>query len=308
MAAAGDNADPFARDPIIGNDVFIGDSTSDRMDGEGGDDIMVGNRRWRGDRYVGSSGFDWAVFKDDPFGVTIDLQLRAFDETPVPRVERRGRCPVRQRGRSVGIGTSATCCAGMMTTRRPIAVSGFTGSVLTNSPSSRACRSSSGVGVTSFGAGNIILGGEGSDIIEGRGGDDLIDGDAWLNVRIGVSRENLDGTGAQIDSFDSMEPLVPLMVSGFYNPGQLQIVREILPGDAVAVDNFDTVFFSGNLADYTSGSMPTGQWATRGTILSPSPTTSGWTAATASPMSSACSSPISPSCWCPASMMSRSGS
>ena len=40
--------------------------------------------------------------------------------------------------------------------------------------------------MTSFGSGNIILGGEGSDIIEGRGGDDLIDGDKWLNVRISV--------------------------------------------------------------------------------------------------------------------------
>jgi hypothetical protein len=44
-----------------------------------------------------------------------------------------------------------------------------------------------GAGVTSFGAGNIILGGEGSDIMEGRGGDDLIDGDRWLNVRIEVT-------------------------------------------------------------------------------------------------------------------------
>ena len=43
--------------------------------------------------------------------------------------------------------------------------------------------------MTSFGAGNIILGGDGSDIIEGRGGDDLIDGDAWLNVRISVRAE-----------------------------------------------------------------------------------------------------------------------
>ena len=62
-----------------------------------------------------------------------------------------------------------------------------------------ACRSSSGAGVTSFGSGNIILGGDGSDIIEGRGGNDLIDGDKWLNVRISV-RENLDGTGAEIAS------------------------------------------------------------------------------------------------------------
>ena len=55
----------------------------------------------------------------------------------------------------------------------------------------------------------------------------------------------------EIDSYDSMEPLVPLMVNGTYNPGQLRIVREILPGDDLAVDNFDTVYFSGPLQDYT---------------------------------------------------------
>ena len=53
------------------------------MGGEGGDDIMVGNGG-QTDRYLGASGFDWAVFKDDPFGVVVDLTLRAFDETPVP--------------------------------------------------------------------------------------------------------------------------------------------------------------------------------------------------------------------------------
>ena len=41
------------------------------------------------------------------------------------------------------------------------------------------------------------------------------------------------------------------MVNGTYNPGQLKIVREILPGAIDAVDNFDTVYFSGPLADYT---------------------------------------------------------
>ena len=58
-----------------------------------------------------------------------------------------------------------------------IATSGFTGSVLTNFALIDGLQEFVGVGVTSFGAGNIILGGDGSDIIEGRGGDDLIDGD-----------------------------------------------------------------------------------------------------------------------------------
>jgi Ca2+-binding RTX toxin-like protein len=100
-----------------------------------------------------------------------------------------------------------------------------------------------GVGGTAddqFGAGNIILGGDGSDIIEGRGGSDLIDGDSWLNVRISV-RQNVDGTGPEIATFDSMTPMIPLMLNGTYNPGQLVAVREILPG----AGGFDTVNFLG---------------------------------------------------------------
>ena len=41
-------------------------------------------------------------------------------------------------------------------------------------------------GSTSFGGGNILLGGAGSDRLEGRGGDDVIDGDRWLDVRLSV--------------------------------------------------------------------------------------------------------------------------
>ena len=45
-----------------------------------------------------------------------------------------------------------------------------------------------GAGVTSFAAGDIILGGDGSDLIQGNAGDDIIDGDKWLNVRISIMR------------------------------------------------------------------------------------------------------------------------
>ena len=84
-----------------------------------------------------------------------------------------------------------------------------------------------------FVAGNIILGGDGSDIIEGRGGDDLIDGDKWLNVRISV-RANADGTGPEIASFDSMEDMIPLMLDGIYNPGQLVAVARSCTAPAAA--------------------------------------------------------------------------
>jgi Ca2+-binding RTX toxin-like protein len=123
---------------------------------------------------------------------------------------------------------------------------GATGSVLTNISLINGLAGLLPAGATFFDGGNIILGGSGSDLIEGRGGDDIIDGDKWLNVRISV-RENADGSGGEIATFNSMEPLVPFMLNGTYNPGQLVIVREILTG----TDNFDTAVYSGNASEYS---------------------------------------------------------
>ncbi len=63
--SAGENFDAFSRDETVGHDVFIGNTISDRMDGEGGDDIMVGNGG-QVDRYEGGSGFDWAELQGRP--------------------------------------------------------------------------------------------------------------------------------------------------------------------------------------------------------------------------------------------------
>src|SRR5262245_22958642 len=120
------------------------------------------------------------------------------------------------------------------------------GSILTNIALINGLQDFLGAGVASFGSGNIILGGDGSDIIEGKGGDDLMDGDKWLNVRISV-RQNADGTGPEIASFDGMKPLIPFMLNRTYNPGQLVAVREILPGQG----GFDTANFQGPRANYT---------------------------------------------------------
>ncbi|WP_036504552.1 hypothetical protein, partial [Nitrosococcus oceani] len=83
-------------------------------------------------------------------------------------------------------------------------------------------------GATSFSSGNILIGGGGSDSIEGRGGDDIIDGDAWLNVRISV-RTDPNNPATQVASFPNMTPaLRTAMQNGTYSPDQLVIVREIL--------------------------------------------------------------------------------
>ena len=252
--APGDNFDPLGNDPIIGNDVFIGDGENDKFNAEGGDDIMVGKTGF-GDRYIGGSGFDWASFKGDPAGVHIDISDRFFDTPLVPG----GTQPLARFDIVEGLSGSAMAdvLKGDNEDAASLPNAGATGSVLTN------IALIDGLGLlldTAFGSpqtfydgGNIILGGAGSDMIEGRGGDDIIDGDKWLNVRISV-RAGIDPvsglpTGDELYSFDSMTDttLQSNMLNGTWNPGQLQIVREILTS---ATSDFDTAMFSGDIADY----------------------------------------------------------
>ena len=93
-------------------------------------------------------------------------------------------------------------------------------------------------GATSFTDGNIILGGRGNDTIEGRGGNDFIDGDAWLKVQLSAG-----GT-----LHDSMLELQADVFSRALNPGDISIVRSIVPGAPAA--DADTAVFSGPRADY----------------------------------------------------------
>ncbi|WP_433769722.1 peroxidase family protein [Pseudomonas putida] len=241
--APGDNFDPAGNDPIIGNDVFIGGNENDKFNGEGGDDIMVGSLGM-GDRYIGGSGYDWATFKDLAQGVTVDYSDRFFD---VPKVPGSGASALVRFDIMEGLSGSAhgDFLRGDNEDATSLPTAGATGSVLTNISLINGLSSLLPAGATFFDGGNIILGGSGSDLIEGRGGDDIIDGDKWLNVRISV-RQNIDGTGPEIASFNSMEPMVPLMLNGTYNPGQLVIVREILTGN----DRYDTALYSGNADEY----------------------------------------------------------
>ncbi|WP_139743900.1 peroxidase family protein [Aeromonas media] len=243
----GDNFDPLGRDLIIGNDVFIGSGLTDIMNGEGGDDIMYG-ASGPGDKYLGASGFDWATFDFSPDGVSMNMAVRANLAGPIPI--------------AAGINARFSFVEGLSGSHQAdllrgddadtvsIALAGTQGSVLTNFDLIDGLRdfvgSAAAIGPNgaSFGSGNILLGGGGSDIIDSRGGDDLIDGNRYLNVRIAVSNP---GPGVA-SSYDSMVPLVPLMLSGAVNPGQLSIVREIETSNAGV--NVDSAIFSGSVNNY----------------------------------------------------------
>ena len=104
-----------------------------------------------------------------------------------------------------------------------------------------------------FVGGNILLGGDGSDLIEGRGGDDIIDGDSWLRVRIAVMSTFDDNgpTGNTVLSYhDSMTTLVQGVFAGEINPGQLKIVREIVSTGDTTPD-IDTAAYSDVRANYS---------------------------------------------------------
>jgi Ca2+-binding RTX toxin-like protein len=173
--AAGDNFDPIGAEPIRGNDVIIGDGGPDNVDGEGGDDIYVGTAS-EADRFIGFGGFDWATYKNDTLGVTIglDATFHFFDQPVVPG----SNTSVLARLDLVeGLSGSMhdDYLVGDNSAAAAIAVAGDGGSVLTNPGLIHGLQDflNTMLGtpttpvVTSFGGGNIIFGGSGSDFIRG---------------------------------------------------------------------------------------------------------------------------------------------
>ncbi len=127
--------------------------------------------------------------------------------------------------------------------------------------------------------GNIIMGGDGNDQLTGRGGYDIIDGDAYLNVRIRIvvdgvtySAESLstdttlmgpnagkvyntnpDGSPNFASPAFGGRSLQSLLLDRTINPGEMSIVREILTDNtnvSGAGRNIDTVIFQGSRAEY----------------------------------------------------------
>ncbi|UXN66055.1 hypothetical protein N8E89_22785 (plasmid) [Phyllobacterium sp. A18/5-2] len=284
--APGDNFDEiFARDGIRGNDVFLGDGGFDEFIGEGGDDIFVGSPG-RG-KMAGMSGFDWTTYKDNVSAVNADLSIPIiFDEAPTLP----GNAALDE-FESVN-GLSGTRFNDILAGSNEDAISlapladggstGFYGSALDAQGIAliNGLQEILGAGVNSFAVGDIILGGDGSDRITGNAGDDIIDGDKWLDVQIGVFAANdPEHTGTPIALHKSMTTLATSMFNGTINPAQLGIVRTIRNSndqtDSDGIADVDRAVFSGARAEYdidfnTDGTITvahTGGLATDGTDI-----------------------------------------
>ncbi len=258
--AVGDNFDDqFAADAIKGHDVFKGDGGFDEFIGEGGNDIWIGTLG-RG-KFDGMSGFDWATYKDYQFGANADLTRLHFDALPLPPPN----SALDEYSFVEGVSGSQfndEILGSNMTDLSDVSQGGARGSVLDAEGIAliSGLQDVLGAGVTSFSSGDILLGGAGSDEITGRAGNDIIDGDKWLNVRVGVfsdmAADGSGGIGTEIDSADSVADLVTEIFNGTYNPGQLRIIREIIT--ETANNDVDVAIFSEVQANYDITVNPDG--------------------------------------------------
>ena len=204
-----------------GNDVFVGQAGANKYDAEGGDDIMSSSQAV--DEFAGLGGFDWATHQYDTVAANDDLKINQTQPGIPATVPNRDTWQETEAVSGSGLddvirgddnvpsttgGPGFTGCdvldqagidriAGLGAIMPPLSTP--SGPVIAASKAG-FCPVSGNV----WGAGNILLGGAGSDTLEGRGGDDIIDGDRALTVRISV-RTDPTRPASEIGSTDLME-------------------------------------------------------------------------------------------------------
>ena len=278
---AGENSELFFNSTIIGHDVLNGGASDTDYDAESGDDIMVQAEGIQ--RNNGMAGFDWAIHKGDTVAANSDLGIPIFDNQEAFILRDRfdlveGLSGWKHNdiltGRVAATNTraEATGTAAIPGPNSPL--DSFSNDLLQKNVAlingldqlvahrirvpvvdaqGRPVLDANGnpelIVLDTSQAADIILGGGGSDTIKGFAGDDIIDGDKWLNVRIKIVKDGVTYTadgmtgkvylsrvrlrGSQPGAVAQFggKTLDALMLSATLNPGQLSIVREIVDGD-----------------------------------------------------------------------------
>jgi Ca2+-binding RTX toxin-like protein len=307
-AITGENSDLFFNSPIIGHDVLFGHGDETDFDAESGDDIMA-SAGSTVVRYEGMFGFDWGIAKNDNTAVRYDLLPGAIAAIPgnvlrdrfdnveaVSGWKNNDQLSGDERGHVIGATTIplpapttpsnqfySTAANGSVEFDNLLHDEGVNRITGFATWFGNARATLFGSNTADFRDGNILMGGDGNDLFQGRGGFDLIDGDAWLNVRIKIviptgpnagtySAESLTtdktvagpNAGKVFDVDGNGDPnfaspafggasLTALLLNRTINPGQLSIVREILTDNtnvSGSTMNVDTAVFRGNLAEY----------------------------------------------------------
>jgi Ca2+-binding RTX toxin-like protein len=215
-----------------GNDVIFADDEDSAVAGGEGDDIVVAETG-HGHRTSGGKGWDWVTYRHGQYGDNDD------DSGEVDLEEVEGLSGSNESDHLRGDDRDGAAMAAGNALTNVAIVAGL--QELLDGTLSVA-------GVSSYADGNIILGGAGSDSIEGGGGNDLIDGDLTLQVRVVVDSNANGLQDSEVLWVSSLADLENDDFADVVNASHLLIVREILAaGDNTDVD---TAVFSGQRKEY----------------------------------------------------------
>lgn len=247
----GDNANQFQNNPDGGDDIVGGGAGNDDIEGEGGNDILLGLPNGV-DRHEGMSGFDWVNYQDSSLPVNIDFRFTTLQLPDVQAVRDRYESVEAASGsphndiiRGINVSpddiTDAQIAQNKMTEEWLDRILGLQDLLRPGGPhDDYSERFFDAPVLADFdGVSNLLLGGAGSDTIEGRGGNDFLDGDAYLRVQ-------LEANGVR---YDSPFQLRALVLNGSLDPGDITIVREILDDDAPGT--VDTAVYGQSHLQYT---------------------------------------------------------
>jgi Ca2+-binding RTX toxin-like protein len=259
----GDTAPPFSIDlGVVGDDVVRGGAGGDIVNGDGGVDVFPSNNSDEGDAVAGGFGFDFQTYGETTTPVSADLNLGAppagVPATPDTFLDVEG----------VSGGDGDDTLQGDNRTDLLSATPGFNDNL--NTPDIAKFRGLDAVlgGATGWTAGNILLGGGGNDTLEGRGGDDLIDGDRSLVMSLSVPVTPVTPTCPGITGTITADPgavpgtrvlassvlqLRQAILAGCLDPATVSYVRTVAPGTPSPAT--DVAVFSGAKADYTVTSV-----------------------------------------------------
>ncbi len=295
---AGENSELFFNSPIIGHDVMFSGTNESDFDAESGDDIMVQGESVM--RSEGMFGFDWVSYEEHlSFGIDMDLRQKIITTAAADILRNRFDRVESVSGSKFGdilTGDDRTAPIGALDPTVPVNEAGLDGDGLDKAGVKRVDGLQEVLGLSDadlagnqsdivYQSGNVLVGGDGSDVLAGRGGNDFIDGDKVLNVRIGIN----DLNGNEVGTAEKMQgavhfytpaevaalgdgyavaspalvaregqPLDTLVFHRAVSPGQLEIVREILDSSSQAgnssvgghIGDLDIAVFRGGLAEY----------------------------------------------------------
>ncbi len=281
----GENSNLFFNSPIIGHDIMDGQGNDTDYDGETGDDIMVQGAGIQ--RNNGMAGFDWSIHQGDVSNANSDLGLSAaVNQQAFTLRDRNDLVEALSGWRHDDILTGRQIPLGLVGTGANFSdLLGDTNPrILGNDLYEDGVRRIDGLrellDFKTWDASNLdalvidgdttddlLIGGGGSDVIKGRAGNDIIDGDAYMHVFISV-RENKDGTGTELFRADSLTQVQARLLDRTINPGQLVASREIVYretvngyaiGAATVTEGMDTAVYTGNRSDFTITFRPDGR-------------------------------------------------